>query len=452
MKIEQFEDKNLSHYSYAILSECNREIVLIDPARDPKPYYDFAEQNEAKIIGIIETHPHADFVSSHLQIHQQTGAKIYASKIMNPVFSFVAFDEGDVLEFGKIKLKAMNTPGHSPDSISVVLAHDGKDKAVFTGDTLFIGDCGRPDLREQAENFDLKREELAKKMYNSLRDKLMKLDEEVIVYPAHGAGTLCGKALSKASHSTIGAEKSGNWSLQTMTQQEFVSSLTADQPFIPEYFPYDVDLNKKGAPILEESLEKVILGQNIDSLEKATILDPQTIVIDTRAAAAYKQQHLKNSINIMDGDKFETWLGALVAPGDLFYLAGANQKVLTVLMKRVAKIGYEVFVKEAFVLDFGQESSDQLDLALFKESPSAYTIVDIRHENEVKEQPAFEVAINIPLPELNKRAGEIPTDKPVVVHCAGGYRSAAGSSLLENKLSNKVFDLSDHIQEFIGNH
>ncbi|MEJ5961424.1 MBL fold metallo-hydrolase [Pedobacter immunditicola] len=452
MKIEQFEDKNLSHYSYAIINESNHEIVLIDPARDPKPYYDLAHEHDAKIIGVIETHPHADFVSSHLQIQKQQGAQIFASKLMNPEFSFTAFDEGAVLEFGEVKLKAMNTPGHSPDSISVVLEHEGKDKAVFTGDTLFIGDCGRPDLREQGENLELKREQLAKKMYSSLRNKLMTLDNEVLVYPAHGAGTLCGKALSKANSSTIGAEKSSNWSLQDMSESEFVAALTADQPFIPMYFPYNVELNKKGAPNFKESVTHIVMGQKIDNSEKASRLDPQMTIIDTRKSGVYKKQHLKNSINIMDGDKFETWLGALVSPGDLFYLAGDNDETLTVLMERIAKIGYETFIKEAFVLDFGLEASAELNFEAFKENPFVYTIVDIRNESEAKNQPAFKGSINIPLPELNKRFNEIPTDKPIVVHCAGGYRSAAGSSMLENRVNVEVFDLSDNIKEFIGGH
>ena len=452
MEIKQFEDKNLAHYSYAVLSECNREIVLIDPARDAQPYYDFAKKHEAKIIGVIETHPHADFVSSHLQIHKQTGAKIFVSKLMNPDFSFVAFDEGAVIEIGMIKLKALNTPGHSPDSISIVLEHEGQDKAVFTGDTLFIGDCGRPDLREQGENLDLKREELARKMYSSLRDKLKPLDEAVIVYPAHGAGTLCGKALSKASSSTIGAEKATNWSLQQMTEPEFITALTEDQPFIPKYFPYDVDLNKKGAPAFEESLEKVVLGRTIDNLKRALELDKQVTIIDTRDFMSYKKGHLKNSINIMDGEKFETWLGALVSPGEQFYLAGESESALALLIARTAKIGYEPFIKEAFVLDFGIEASAQLDFEAFKEHPSAYTIVDIRNAAEAKSQLAFEGSINIPLPEINNRLDEIPTDKPIVVHCAGGYRSAAGSSLLENKVDVEVFDLSDRIKEFIKSH
>jgi glyoxylase-like metal-dependent hydrolase (beta-lactamase superfamily II)/rhodanese-related sulfurtransferase len=447
MKIEQFEDKNLSHYSYAVLSD-SREIVLIDPARDPKPYYDFALENEAKIIAVIETHPHADFVSSHLQIHHETGAKIFVSNLVNAGYSFIAFDEGTVLEFGDVKLKSLNTPGHSPDSISVVLEHRSKDAAVFTGDTLFIGDCGRPDLREKGEELNLKREELAKRMYSSLRDKLMLLDDDVKVYPAHGAGTLCGKALSEANSSTIGAEKLVNWSLQRMSESGFVTALMADQPFIPGYFPYDVDLNKKGAPSLIESLAKVTSGRKINSAEQAALLDPEVLIVDSRDSAIYKKQHLKNSVNIMDGEKFETWLGALVAPGDFFYLAGINDGVLTALLERIAKIGYEPFIKEAVVLDFGNEVSDILNLKEFKEDPSAYTIVDIRNESEAREKPAFKEAINIPLPELPQRFDEIPTDKPVVVHCAGGYRSAAGSSLLENRMDTKVYDLSDDIKEF----
>lgn len=447
MKIEQFEDKNLSHYSYAILSN-SREIVLIDPARDPNPYYEFALENEAKIIAVIETHPHADFVSSHLQIHQETGAKIFVSTLLNAGYSFIAFDEGAVLEFGDVKLKSLNTPGHSPDSISVVLEHASKNMAVFTGDTLFIGDCGRPDLREKGEDLNLKRGELAKKMYRSLRDKLMLLEDDVRVYPAHGAGTLCGKALSKANSSTIGAEKLTNWSLQQMSEYEFVKVLTADQPFIPSYFPYDVDLNKMGAPLFDESLREVASGRKIDRAEQAALLAPEVLIVDTRNSDVFKKQHLKNSVNIMDGEKFETWLGTLVAPGNLFYLAGANGSALTVLIERIAKIGYEPFIKEAFVVDFGDEISEVLDLKQFRNDPSAYTIVDIRNKSEVKEKSAFPKAINIPLPELSQRFDEIPTDKPIVVHCAGGYRSAAGSSLLENKLNVKVYDLSENIKEF----
>lgn len=186
MKIKQFEDKNLAHYSYAILSQ--GEVALIDPARDPQQYYDFARQHNAKITTVIETHPHADFVSSHLEIHKSTDATIYESKLLGAEYPHQTFDEGDAIILGEITLQAINTPGHSPDSISVVAIDEtGKQQAVFTGDTLFIGDCGRPDLREQAGAITAARAELAKQMFHSLRNKLMVLSDDVLVYPAHGA-------------------------------------------------------------------------------------------------------------------------------------------------------------------------------------------------------------------------------------------------------------------------
>ncbi|MEO8567917.1 MAG: MBL fold metallo-hydrolase, partial [Ginsengibacter sp.] len=297
MEIKQFEDKNLSHFSYAILSECKKKIVLIDPARNPKQYFDFAKKYDAEITGIIETHPHADFVSGHLEIHQVTGASIFVSKLVDALYPHVPFDEGQSLEIGKIKLSAINTPGHSPDSISILLEHDGKQKAVFTGDTLFIGDCGRPDLREGAGKMQLKRNELAKQMYHSLREKLMNLHDDAAVYPAHGEGTLCGKSLSKASSSTIGEEKKTNWSLQPQTEGEFVKELLEDQPFVPSYFSYNVELNRKGALPFNESVQAVPLAESITNADDAKRLGNHAWIIDTRNSKYYKEGHLPHSIN-----------------------------------------------------------------------------------------------------------------------------------------------------------
>lgn len=449
MKIEQFEDKGLSHYSYAILSESANEVVLIDPARDASPYYAFAEKNNAKIIAVIETHPHADFVSSHLEVHQDTGAVIYCSKLLAADYPHEFFDDGDTIQFGDIKLKALNTSGHSPDSISVVLEHQNKDRAVFTGDTLFIGDCGRPDLRENAGNTRANREELAKQMYHSLRGKLMVLNDEALVYPAHGAGTLCGKSLSKASSSTIGAEKESNWSLQPMSEEAFVKALTEDQPFVPNYFSFDVELNKKGAETLKSSLEKVSIEQYKDAADLGK-LDPPITVIDTRPSQEFKLSHLPNSINIMLDGKFETWLGSILWANEPFYLVAQNDEALREAINKIAKIGYEAFIKQAFLFKSGSLKSSELDFGGFKESPENYTIVDVRNESEVKEQKAFDHAISIPLPELRERVSEIPASKPIVVYCAGGYRSAAGSSIISNGLSAPVYDLGDKIKLFLN--
>ena len=450
MQIKQFEDKNLSHYSYAILSDCEKKIILIDPARNTKQYYEFAKENDAQITGIIETHPHADFVSSHLEIHLLTAAKIYTSKYVDAFYPHEVFDEGQTIQLGKIKLTALNTPGHSPDSISILLEHEGKQKAVFTGDTLFIGDCGRPDLREGAGNIQTSRSELAKLMYHSLREKLMNLEDDVIVYPAHGAGTLCGKNLSKESSSTIAAEKKTNWSLQEATEEEFVKNLLADQPFVPLYFPFDVELNRKGATGLQESIDKIKIGDTIDETIAPTF-DKTFWIIDTRKEQDFKNGHLPNSINLMEDGKFETWLGSIIKPNEQFYLVSESKAQLQTMLERTAAIGYETQVAKGFVINAGIIKEEKINVDEFKDHQQNYTIVDVRNTSEVKEGKIFENSIAIPLAEIRNRVNEIPTDKPIVVHCAGGYRSAAASSLIQSQLNGivKVFDLGENIKQFL---
>lgn len=447
MEITQFEDRELSHYSYAILS--GSEVVFIDPARNIQPYLDFAQKHNAKILAVIETHPHADFVSGHLEIHNLTGAKIYCSRLCKATYSHQFYDEGDIIEFGKIKLKALNTPGHSPDGISIILEHNGIDNAVFTGDTLFVGDCGRPDLRDDGKNASAVKEELAKAMYHTLRNKFFPLADNVIVYPAHGAGTLCGKSLSDEPSSTIGKQKLENWCLQDMTLDAFVQAITEDQPFVPKYFSFDVKLNLEGAESMDTAIQKVPKRRRVDTIEESLAIDKSIVVIDTRPADAFKDGHLANSINIMADGKFETWLGSIVAPDEHFYLAVESEESMAKLLARVAKIGYETLIKEAIIVSQGEIRSEVIDLVDFKMNPADYTIIDIRNEKEIIEEPFFKEAINIPLPNLRDRLAEIPSNKPIVVHCAGGYRSAAGSSIIERSfLEIPVYDLSTSIDEF----
>ena len=444
MKIEQFEDQGLAHFSYAILSECAREIVLIDPARNPQPYYDYAQAHDAKIVAVIETHPHADFVSSHLEIARATGAVIRVSKLLGADYAHEAFDEGDTFAVGKLTFRALNTPGHSPDSISIVLEREGQDVAVFTGDTLFTGDVGRPDLREKAGNITAKREELAKQLYHSLREKLMPLAAGVLVYPAHGAGSLCGKALSGANSSTIGAEKIGNPMLQPMSEEDFVKELLADQPFIPKYFGYDVALNKAGAPDYAPSV------QQVKRLAPGAAREAGALVVDTRPEAEFKKGHVEGAINIQQGGKFETWLGSIVGPEESFYLIAADEATREDLIQKTAKIGYESLIEGALVGTPATEATmPVLDVNQFRQHPENYTIVDIRNPVEHRDEPIFNGSLNIPLPELRERAREIPTDKPVVVHCAGGYRSAAGSSIVADALpGTEVLDLREAVKSF----
>lgn len=441
MHIEQFFDKGLAHISYAIVSK--GDMAVIDPGRDPKQYFNFAAENNAKIVAVIETHPHADFVSSHCEI-ARNGATIYTGKLVGVNYPHTPLEEGDLISIGKIKLKILHTPGHSPDSISIVLLdEEEKEHAVFTGDTLFIGDVGRPDLRETAGNIKAQKEMLAKAMYHSLREKLIPLPDDTIVYPAHGPGSLCGKSMSPELSSTMGQQKKENYALQPMNEDKFVQILLENQPFIPKYFPYNVELNRDGAPALNESIAKVKIISSENEIAS------NFLIIDSRSEKDFKEGHLKGAINIQNGGKFETWLGSIVGPEESFYLIASNSQELEEVILKSAKIGYELKIKGALAKNkFPKNETLTLDVNEFSKNLNNYTIVDIRDKNEVKENKIFEKSINVPLQELRERASEIPQDKPLVVHCAGGYRSAAGSSILDGILKTEVFDLGEKIKTF----
>ncbi|MEO6149529.1 MAG: rhodanese-like domain-containing protein [Mucilaginibacter sp.] len=443
MIIHQFYDKGLAHASYAIIRA--GKMAVIDPARDPQHYYDFAILHEADIVAVIETHLHADFVSSHLELHRNTGATIYISKLAHAEYPHETFDEGEVITLADICLKCMNTPGHSPDSICVlVVDENGKDTAIFTGDTLFVGDVGRPDLRENAGNITAQKEELARQLYHSTRDKLMKLHKDVILYPAHGPGSLCGKNISPELQSTIGNELRHNYALQPMDEQQFVNLLIADQPFVPKYFEYAVEANKKGAPDFQLSVDEALS-------HKTTRLAKNTPVIDTRPKQDFVKGHIPGAINLQNAEKFETWLGAILAPGEQSYLMAADDSELESVVSKAAKIGYEKNIKGVITsLTKATSQSAAFDADDVKTNPGKYTIVDVRNWAEIGKGKIFANALAIPLPELRERANEIPTDKPIVVHCAAGYRSAAASSILEGVVKNvAVYDMGERISEFM---
>ncbi|TCK84792.1 MBL fold metallo-hydrolase [Albibacterium bauzanense] len=442
MKIEQFYDKGLAHASYAVLN--NKEIILVDPARNPQPYYEYAKNNQAKIVGVIETHPHADFTSSHLEIHHTTGATIYTSRLVGADYPHQAFDEGDHIELGDISLEAINTPGHSPDSISVlVINKDGIEHALFTGDTLFVGDVGRPDLRENVGNIKARAEELARSLYHSTRDKIMTLPENVIIYPAHGPGSLCGKNISPELQSTIGKELKENPTLQDMSENDFVNLITEDQPWVPKYFQYNVALNKAGLESFEQSIRAAT-----NMLHKENLTE-NVLIVDTRQAADFQNGHHKNAINIPDSLKFETWLGSIVNPSESFYLVGYDEASLHQIMEKVAKIGYEKFVDGLLWNDFGSIKENNFNQEAFDNNRDQFTVVDIRNDNEVKKDSIFKNAIHIPLPRLRESTEHIPTDKLIAVHCAGGLRSAIGSSILSLKLNGAtVLDMGTRIKQY----
>ncbi|HEX8330113.1 MAG TPA: MBL fold metallo-hydrolase [Hymenobacter sp.] len=442
VQIQQFYDKGLAHASYAV--RCGRQVVIIDPGRDPQPYYDFADEHEADVIAVIETHPHADFVSSHLEIAEETEATIYCSRLVGAKYPHKAFDDGDRIKLGSVELHAINTPGHSPDSISILLLDElAQSRAVFTGDTLFVGDVGRPDLREEEAVGGHKREELAAQLYHSTRNKLMTLPGTTRVYPAHGPGSLCGKTTSPDLDSTIAKELKTNYALQPMSEGEFIRVLLEDQPFVPKYFGHDVKLNKLGAPSFEDSIRAV------PHLSSTATLEPGFLIIDSRPAAKFRAGHLPGAINLQDGGKFETWLGSVVSPDEKFYLLADTNIALDTVVRKTANIGYEGTIKGALLAPTAlPATSPVVDVAQVREHPEAFTIVDIRNRAEAK-VPIFENALLIPLPELRERAHEIPTDKPVLIHCAGGYRSAAGASIVQQALPGvEVLDLGEAITEF----
>ncbi len=446
MIIEQFEDKPLAHYSYAIISK--NKMAIVDPSRNPKPYYEFAEKHKAQIVAIFETHPHADFVSSHLQIHKETGATIYVSKHVGANYPHDSFDDGDMLKIGKVMFSALHTPGHSPDSITIIAKDKNSKHVMFSGDTLFIGDVGRPDLREKAGNMMAKREALAKSMYHTVKHKFNHLPDHTIIYPAHGAGSLCGKNMSRDSSSTLGRERQENWAFKDLTEDEFVNHILSDQPFIPSYFGFNVDINKEGASNFE-----TVFGHIPFKFQISAFNETDAVIVDTRSASDFKSNHLKGSINIVAesvDDKIETWLGSIIKPNEAFYLVINSVSNKASILSRIAKIGYEKQIKSVMTLGSAKfETSDALDFENFKNHPDHYTIIDIRNKSEVDTGKIFDSAIAIPLNELRDSIDKIPTGKPIVVHCAGGYRSAAGSSIISTLTEDAdVYDLSEQVKNF----
>lgn len=442
--IEQFENKGLAHFSYAVMA--GGKVIVIDPQRDPQPYYDFARKHGAGIIGVIETHPHADFVSSHLEIHQEFNVPVYSSSLTKAKYPLTAFDEGAVIRLSdKVVLKSIYTPGHAPEHTSAVLNEDGVDKAVFSGDSLFLGDVGRPDLLDFSSESDRQRIYLAGLMYDTIYEKFAKLADDVIVYPSHGAGSLCGKSIRKAASSTIGYEKKTNYAFEKRTKDEFVSLLLSDQPFIPRYFAYDVRLNNQGAPALAGSMTKIrYLPKNYQPEEKA-------VIVDTRPAAVFKASHLQHAINIQGSGQLETWLGTLVSPELKFYLVAGDEQALQAVIKKSAAIGYEANIAGAFVYDAtnGRQWMG-FDTRSFNPAENKYTYIDVRTAKEVKQQPVFDGSLHIPLHELMDRLSEIPAGKPLLVYCGSGYRSATAGSILKKYLpATEVYDLGPAVTQYM---
>ncbi|SDL91468.1 Glyoxylase, beta-lactamase superfamily II [Catalinimonas alkaloidigena] len=446
MHVHTFYNPTLAHASYAVCS--GREIALVDPGRDPEPYLAYARQHFGRIVAVLETHPHADFASSHLEFHEKHGAVIYVNPRARVTYPHRAVDEGDWIRVGNVGLQTRYTPGHSLDHNAYLLRDElGEPHAIFTGDSLLMGDVGRPDLHEGDLPISISRRVLAELMYKTLQRVYEPLQEDILIYPTHGSGSLCGRQIRSERYSTLGWEKRNNWAFRTSGRKEFIQNLLENPPFRPPYFSFDIIQNRAGFPAYAESLQQVRwMGPH-------TRRDARVTVIDTRRSEAFRAGHVAGAINLRcaPDDKFETWLGTLVRPYEPFYLVVEDTAAAGSVLRRIASIGYE---KQLLGVqcnpDDGLEREQVLNLTNFRMHPDEYTILDVRLPAEAKAKRYFAHAHAIPLPELKRRMSEVPTELPIVVHCAGGYQSAAGASMLSERFRGlvPVYDLGEAVHEF----
>ncbi|HWE51785.1 MAG TPA: MBL fold metallo-hydrolase [Bryobacteraceae bacterium] len=437
MVLKQYYLGCLAHASYLLGDEASSTAIVVDPQRDIGQYLADAETFGLRIRHVFLTHFHADFVAGHLELRDRCAATIHLGARAAAEYAFVPMKDGDAMDFPGMRLVVLETPGHTIESISI-LAFDlqkdpAKPHAVLTGDTLFIGDVGRPDLRA---SLGWSANDLGVHLYESLHDKLLNLPDETLVYPAHGAGSLCGKQLSSDTVSSLGDQRRLNYALQPMTKEEFVRLVTADQPDAPAYFTYDAILNTRERATLDNNLQQVL--HPVDLAEVVRMGDAGAQVLDVRDAAEYAKGHLAGSINIGLGGQYATWAGTILdraKPIVIIAEPGREQEAAL----RLGRIGFD-HVKG--YLQGGMEAlAARPDLLWPTERISAPTVaeelasadppllLDIRNPREWAARH-ISGSVNIPLNHLQERIAEVARDRRIAVHCAGGYRSSIAASIL----------------------
>src|SRR5271169_1124316 len=431
MYFEQFYLGCLAHASYILAS--GGEAVVVDPQRDVEIYLQAAEKNRVSIRHIFETHLHADFVSGHRELASRTGARIYMGAQAGATFPHVAVQDGFHLQMGKIRITALETPGHTPESVCLVIIDEEKSAApwaVLTGDTLFLGDVGRPDLSKRYNSA-----QLAGMLYDSLHGKLLTLSDDVLVYPAHGAGSLCGRNMRAERVSTIGTERLTNYALQIKGREEFVKQLTANLPARPEYFLQDAEINRTGASALSELLAL----SPVEPAELKTLLAEGGIALDVRPGEQFAAGHVPGSVNIALSGQFASWAGALLGLAARPVLIAESQEAVSEARMRLARVGLE---DARGYLRGGIEAWKQagLPLATLPEISvgdlgdrlrgSGLQVLDVRREPEW-EAGHIEGASWWPLDNFKVAPPEIDRNVPIAVHCKGGYRSMIACSLLQ---------------------
>jgi glyoxylase-like metal-dependent hydrolase (beta-lactamase superfamily II)/rhodanese-related sulfurtransferase len=437
MILTQYFLKCLAHASYLIVDERTRTAIVVDPQRDVDQYLKDAAAHGATIRHVFLTHFHADFLAGHLELRERTGARIHLGARARAEYDFTPAREGEPLTIGNVRLEFLETPGHTPEGVSIVVydlrADAQRPRAVLTGDTLFIGDVGRPDLMASV---GMTAPELAGMMYDSLREKLMKLPDETLVYPAHGAGSACGKSMSKETFSTLGEQKRFNYALQPMERDEFVKLVTADQPDAPAYFAYDAQLNRVERQTLDEMLAKTLTPLPLD--EALHLLNGGAQLLDTRHADAFARGHMSGALNVGLGGTYASWAGTLLdkeRPIVLMADGGSEHEAAM----RLGRIGFDRiagFVQGGMDALSGRpdlvERGTRLlprELARLLESASPPLVVDVRTPGEWQ-AGHIEGALHVPLNRLRRELERVPADREVVTICKGGYRSSSAASIL----------------------
>ena len=436
MKFKQFYLGCLAHASYYIGS--GGEAVVIDPQRDVQQYLDEAEANGQTIKYVIETHSHADFVSGHVELAAKTGAQIIFGQRANTEFPTLKVKDGDQLTVGTIELTFMETPGHTPEGITV-LARDAEEAdaplKMFTGDTLFIGDVGRPDL-VGSKGFTA--EQMGAMLYDSIHNKILPLPDETEVYPAHGAGSLCGKSLSKETWSTLGEQRKFNYALKPMSREEFIKVVASDQPEVPAYFPKSASQNLKGSVPLEELPKPAEL-----STEEVAEFDG--VVLDVRQNTEFGDGHVPNAINIGLGGQFASWAGTLITIGTPVAIMAETKEQVDEAAMRLARVGIETVKGYILARNFSGERGvvEQVpveQVANRRVENEAVQLVDVRRPAEYANAHAAG-AVNIPLDRLSREFERLNPALPTYVICQSGYRSSIGTSILENAGFKSVFNV-----------
>lgn len=447
MKIDQIYTGCLAQGTYYIQS--GDEAVIIDPLRETQPYMDRAAKEGVTIKYIFETHFHADFVSGHLDLAKKTGAQIVFGPNAETDYSILLAKDGDEFEVGKVKIRVLHTPGHTMESTTYLLLDEGgREHAIFSGDTLFIGDVGRPDL---AIKSDRTKEDLAGFLFDSLRNRIMTLPDDVIVYPAHGAGSACGKNMSKETSDTLGNQKINNYALRSdMTREEFIKEVTTGILPPPQYFAKNAMLNKSGYESLDDVMKKGLVALDVDTFE-AMATHEGALVLDTRHQDSFVKGHIPNSIFIGIDGSFAPWVGALIPDLKQPIIIVAEEGRAEEVIVRLSRVGYDNtlgFLEGGFEAWFDQQKEistiDSIDAADLEEvltKPEHDVVLDVRKPGEFAAEHV-EGAKSFPLDYINDQMDQVEAKNTYFIHCAGGYRSVIAASILKSRGFDHVIDIA----------